>query len=78
MTTTAAAARRTHLCEPWQINQAYLQMYRQLRDAFALASDTEHLLLDLVPDLVEINDTLVEVRERALFTGEPVDQLENE
>jgi hypothetical protein len=53
-------------------------MYRQLRDAFALASDTEHLLLDLVPDLVEINDTPVEVRERALFTGEPVDQLENE
>jgi hypothetical protein len=39
---------------------------------------TEHLLLDLVPDLVEINDTLVEVRERALFTSEPVDQLENE
>jgi hypothetical protein len=77
MMTTAAAARQTHLCGPWQIDQAYLQMYQQLRDAFVLASDMEHLLLDLVPDLVEINDTLVKVKEWALFTGEPVDQLEN-
>jgi hypothetical protein len=87
--TTTTTARRTHLCEPWQIDQgevenigaAYLQMYRQLRDAFVLASDTERLLLDLAPDLVEIDEALVEVEELAPFSavaGGRVDQLENE
>ena len=63
------------------IEAAYLQMYRQLRDAFVLASDTERLLLDLAPDLVEIDEALVEVEELAPFSavaGGRVDQLENE
>src|SRR6267154_121176 len=88
-TTTTTTARRTHLCEPWQIDQgevehvgaAYLQMYRQLRDAFVLASDAERLLLDLAPDLVEIDEALIEVEELAPFSavaGGRVDQLENE
>lgn len=83
------AARRTHLCEPWQIDQgevkhigaAYLQVYRQLGDAFVLASDAERLLLDLAPDLVEIDEALVEMEELAPFSavaGGRVDQLENE
>src|SRR5882757_1905991 len=75
-TTTTTTARRTHLCEPWQIDQgevehvgaAYLQMYRQLRDAFVLASDAERLLLDLAPDLVEIDEALIEVEELAPFS----------
>jgi hypothetical protein len=66
MTTTIA--RRTHLCEPWQVSQgevehigaAYLHMYGQLKDAFVLASDAECLLLDLAPDLIEIEEALVE------------------
>ena len=56
-------------------------MYWQLRDAFILASDTEGLLLDLAPDLVEIDEALVEVEELAPFsavTGARVDQLKNE
>jgi hypothetical protein len=55
-------------------------MYRQLRDAFVLASDAERLLLDLAPDLVEIDKALVEVEELAPFSavaGGRVDQLEN-
>lgn len=56
-------------------------MYRQLRDAFVLASDAERLLLDLAPDLVEIGEALVEVEELAPFSavaGGRVDQLQNE
>jgi hypothetical protein len=56
-------------------------MYRQLRDAFVLASDAERLLLDLAPDLVEIDEALVKVEELAPFSavaGGCVDQLENE
>jgi hypothetical protein len=56
-------------------------MYRKLRDAFVLASDAERLLLDLAPDLVEIDEALVEVEELAPFSavaGGRVDQLENE
>jgi hypothetical protein len=88
-TTTTTTARRTHLSEPWQIDQgevehigaAYLQMYRQLRDALVLASDAVRLLLDLAPDLIEIDKALVEVEELAPFSavaGGRVDQLENE
>jgi hypothetical protein len=56
-------------------------MYRQLRDAFVLASNAERLLLDLAPDLVEIGEALVEVEEQAPFSavaGGRVDQLQNE
>ena len=56
-------------------------MYRQLRDAFVLASDAERLLLDLAPDLVEIDEALVKVEKLAPFSavgGGRVDQLENE
>jgi len=56
-------------------------MYRQLRDAFVLASDAKSLLLDFAPDLAEINKALVEVEELAPFSavaGGRVDQLENE
>jgi hypothetical protein len=56
-------------------------MYRQLRDAFVLASDAVSLLLDLAPDLVEIDKALVEVEELTPFSavaGRHVDQLENE
>ncbi len=56
-------------------------MYRQLRDAFVLASDAERLLLDLAPDLVEIDEAFVEMEELAPFSavaGGRVDQLENE
>jgi hypothetical protein len=56
-------------------------MYRQLGDAFVLASDAERLLLDLAPDLVEIDEALVEMEELAPFSavaGGRVDQLENE
>jgi hypothetical protein len=35
-------------------------MYWQLRDAFVLASNAEHLL-DLVPDLIKINEAFVKV-----------------
>jgi hypothetical protein len=86
---TTTTARGTHLCEPWQIDQgevehigaAYLQMYRQLRDTLVLAGDAIRLLLDLAPDLVEIDEALVEVEELAPFSavaGGRVDQLENE
>ena len=88
-TTTTTTTRRTHLCESWQIDQgkvehigaAYLQMYWQFRDAFVLSSDAERLLLDLAPDLVEIDEALLEVEELAPFSavaGGGVDQLENE
>jgi len=53
----------------------------QLGDAFVLAGHAESLLLDLAPDLVEIDETLVEVEELAPFStvsGGRVDQLENE
>jgi len=53
-------------------------MYRQLRGAFVLA---ERLLLNLAPDLVEINEALIEMKEQAPFstvTGGHVDQSENE
>lgn len=56
-------------------------MYRQLRNAFVLASDAERLLLNLAPDLVKIDEALVEVEELAPFStvaGGRVDQLENE
>lgn len=56
-------------------------MYRQLRDAFVLASNAERLLLDLAPDLVEIDEALVKVEELApfsAFAGGCVDQLQNE
>ena len=56
-------------------------MDRQLGDALVLAGDAERLLLDLAPDLVEIDEPLVEVEELApllaLATGR-VDQLEDE
>ena len=87
--TKQITARRAYLCEPWQIDQgevehvgtAYLQMYRQLRDAFVLASNAERLLLNLAPDLVEIDEALVEMKKLAPFStvaGRRVDQLENE
>ena len=53
-------------------------MYRQLRDAFILASDAERLLLNLAPDLIEIKEALVEVEELAPFSAVAsgrVDQL---
>ena len=88
-TSTSTTKSRTHLCEPWQIDQgevehigaAYLQVYRQFRDTFVLASDAERLLLDLTSDLVEIYEALVEVEELAPFSAVAdgrVDQLENE
>ena len=56
-------------------------MDRQLGDALVLAGDAERLLLDLAPDLVEIDEPLVEVEELAplvaLAAGR-VDQLEDE
>lgn len=68
-TTTTSTARQTHLCKSWKIEQgeiehtgaAYRQVYRQLKDAFVLASNAVHLLLDLAPGLVEIDEGLVEV-----------------
>jgi hypothetical protein len=56
-------------------------MYRQLRDASVLASDMEHHLLNLMPDLIEIDEVLVEAKEQAPFsavTGGRVNRLENE
>ena len=56
-------------------------MDRQLGDAFVLAGDAERLLLDLAPDLIEIDEPLVEVEKLAplvaLAAGR-VDQLEDE
>ena len=56
-------------------------MDRQLGDALVLAGDAERLLLDLAPDLVEIDEPLVEVEKLAplvaLAAGR-VDQLEDE
>ena len=56
-------------------------MYRQLGDAFVLTRNAERLLLDLAPDLVEIDKALVEMEKLAPFSavaGGRVDQLENE
>lgn len=56
-------------------------MDRQLGDAFVLAGDAERLLLDLAPDLVEVDETLVEVEELAplvAVVAGRVDQLEDE
>jgi hypothetical protein len=56
-------------------------MDRQLGDAFVLACDAERLLLDLAPDLVKVDETLVEVEELAPFVAVAagrVDQLEDE
>jgi hypothetical protein len=53
----------------------------QFRDAFVLASDAKSLLLDLAPDLAEIDKSLVEVEELApisAIAGGRVDQLEYE
>ena len=53
----------------------------QLGDAFVLASDAESLLLDLTPDLAEIDKSLIEVEELApvsAIAGGRVDQLEYE
>ena len=55
-------------------------MDRQLRHAFVLSGDAERLLLDLAPDLVEIDEPLVNVEELAplLAVSGCVDQLEDE
>ncbi len=53
----------------------------QLGDACVLASDAESLLLDLTPDLAEIDKSLIEVEELApvsAIAGGRVDQLEYE
>jgi len=55
-------------------------MDRQLGDAFVLSGDAERLLLDLAPDLVEIDEALVKMEELAprLAVAGRVDQLEDE
>lgn len=64
-----------HLCQTRQINQrqvqhiraVYPEMNRQLADTLVLTSDSERLLLDLFPYLVELREAFVNVQELAPF-----------
>ena len=63
------------------VKTAVVRCTVRLRDAFVLAGHVVRLLLDLVPELIEIDEALVEVEELAPFSaiaGGCVDQLDNE
>lgn len=64
-----------HLCQTRQINQrqvkhiraVYPEVNGQLADTLVLPSDSERLLLDLFPYLVELRKAFVNVQELAPF-----------